>query len=93
MRHVSRIPPFAPAAATGIDSFEPSGAEKIAAVILAKWIGLGYSNVEVWIDREKLEHASFGSPYVSVVRSNLVNGVPPRDGQRRDGRHLRVVKR
>lgn len=78
MRLIPRIPHFAPEAARGFDSFEHSGALRLAGIIQAKWTGLGYTNVCVWVDREKLEHSSFGGAFVSVVRSNLVNGVPPR---------------
>ena len=52
------------------DLHSPKGADKLKAVILRFWLDRGYSNVRA----ERYEI----SPGIWSVRSNLVNGLPPR---------------
>lgn len=52
------------------DLHSPKGADKLKAVILRFWLDRGYANVRA----ERYEI----SPGIWSVRSNLVNGLPPR---------------
>lgn len=80
MAVIARHPPFAPwAASREIDGFTKDGAALLAATIAAKWASVGHPDVRVWIDDQAIERAAVGGvTRMPVVRSNLVNGLPPR---------------
>lgn len=62
-----------------MDCYSPEGAKKLARAIERKWKG----RVKVWIEvREDME----GSP--RLVRTNLVNGLPPATYQAHDFGYL-----
>lgn len=56
------------------DNYTASGAEKLRASIARYWLGQGYTNVRV--ETYQLWTGTWG------IRSNLVNGLPPRNAAR-----------
>ena len=55
------------------DTMTQEGARDLAASVAAFWHRKGHSHVKVWT-----EQVATGRVFVYCVRSNLINGMPPR---------------
>lgn len=70
-----RCPAFARAADGKIDASTEKGAARLARKIEAKWKRAGVDGVKVWVELVPPAENAMPRP---VIRSNLVNAMPPR---------------
>ena len=59
-----------------VDLLTVSGARELAEKVSAYWHGAGRTEVVCWVIESDNERKTPGT--IAVVRSNLVNGLPPR---------------
>ncbi|WP_376960122.1 hypothetical protein ABNQ39_20640 [Azospirillum sp. A26] len=69
-----RCPAFSRAADGKIDASTQTGAARLARKIEAKWKRAGCADVKVWVEMIPPAENAMPRP---VIRSNLVNGMPP----------------
>lgn len=65
------------------DTTTREGAEALARRLDAYWHRLGYGQVQHWVEQQRriTVAAPLQGEGIWVVRSNLVRGLPPKDGE------------
>lgn len=66
-----RIPPIP---AEGRDTLRLEAAQQFASELNAFWRSHGYPHAHHWVETKQVRN---GRASVAVIRSNLVNGIPP----------------
>jgi hypothetical protein len=71
----------APEAEDGADNLSKAGAVELACRLQAYWTARGAHNVRHWV--EAAHDPGNGRCATWTIRSNLINGLPPRQGGRK----------
>lgn len=69
-----RCPPWSPSPTRQGDASTETGAARLARKIEAKWKRAGVRGVKVWVEMIPPADGAMPRP---VIRSNLLNGMPP----------------